>query len=80
MKLSYPTFRSYVMNYKPRNKIAGDFVGDAKGDHDFPNVSTWTELRDYLWSCNACDGAMEAARIVWHSWRSYQKRNKEQLS
>jgi hypothetical protein len=75
MNSCHASFRSYVLSRKTRDSLVGDFIGDAQRDRTFPDVATWPELRGYLWQRDACEGAFEAARIVWRCWQSYQKRH-----
>ncbi|MBI2818123.1 MAG: hypothetical protein HYX72_14405 [Acidobacteria bacterium] len=61
------------MKQKRRESPTGDLARDAAGDRSFPiTVSTLEQLISYLRRCNACDGAIVAART---SWRSYMRRS-----
>jgi hypothetical protein len=46
---------------------AGDFVRDARRDHQMPTVIAWSELETYLRvTRGADDQVIRAARQVWH--------------
>ena len=67
------TFNEYLTTRQPRNNIQGDFVIDARRDRSFPEVSTWSELKSYLWFRSA-GHAIEAARLVWAGYRATVRR------
>lgn len=49
----------------------GDFIEDAKTDRRFPDVQSPTELRDYLWTRNACSEALVAGAKAWRRYERY---------
>lgn len=67
------TFNEYLTTRRPRDNIQGDFVMDARRDRSFPEVSTWGELKSYLWFRSA-GHAIEAARLVWAGYQATVRR------
>jgi uncharacterized protein YozE (UPF0346 family) len=61
-----PTFRTWLAKYRELRTPVGDFARDARSDPAFPvEPLTWERLLSYLWSVNACQGALEAAEAAW---------------
>jgi hypothetical protein len=45
------------------DNLRGDFIDDLRHDRQFPGgIRRWRDVESYLFSCHACDKAMEAAR------------------
>lgn len=53
-------FIQWLKKQDKRKDPVGDLAGDIKADRDFPNCNNCRDLRQYLVSVNACDGAMKA--------------------
>lgn len=68
------TFNEYIITRQARDNIQGDFVRDAKSDATLPDVTTWAELKRHLLRRNACDGALEAAKLVWSAYQAKLRR------
>ena len=72
------TFTEYLMKQKITDNPRGDFIEDFQyevGRHqrkkeNFPNLTTWDDLQEYLKRNNACDGALEAAKEVWQEYQN----------
>jgi hypothetical protein len=47
------SFRNFIRSATVTDNPRGDFIGDAKADHELPDVKTWEELEDYLWRSRA---------------------------
>lgn len=69
------TFKEYLTTRQSRDNIQGDFVRDAKTDATLPDVTAWAELRRHLVQRNACDNAVEAAKLVWSAYRAKLRRD-----
>jgi hypothetical protein len=65
------SFREYIRIRRHTDNPQGDFVEDARGDPNFPDVKTWDEMEGYLRHRSASHEAIAAARVV---WRQYQLR------
>lgn len=67
------TFKEYLATRRVTDTPAGDFTGDARRDREFPEVTTWAELRDYA-ERRAGFGVraevVAAARQVWQGYQS----------
>jgi hypothetical protein len=59
------SFKSYVATRRITDTPSGDFVADARRDHQLPDATTWEDLRAYLFHNGACREAIAAARVVW---------------
>lgn len=68
------TFKEYLTTRQTRDNIQGDFVRDAKSDSTMPDVTTGAELKRHLLRRNACDGALEAAKLVWSAYQAKLRR------
>jgi hypothetical protein len=63
--MSRRSFRKFIRTAVVTRDPRGDFISDAKQDHELPDAQTWEELESYLSRCRACNGAYEAAKEVW---------------
>lgn len=64
------TFREYLAVARPHISEHQDFVADALADGQLPDVTTWTQLRLYLFRRHGC---REAMRSAFHIWTNYQQ-------
>ncbi|MGD9924721.1 MAG: YozE family protein [Pseudorhodoplanes sp.] len=70
------SFREYIQKRTVRDNPAGDFVGDAKRDPNLPDATSWDQLEAYLTRKGAIPDAVRAAKTVWQSYRSMQRKAK----
>ena len=66
--LNYIHTRRY--NFGRGAESSWAFIAAARGDPDFPDASSWRELRDYLVAAGM-DDILDSASVV---WRTYQRR------
>ena len=76
------TFKEYICSiassHKPVENGAfietpkDDFIADASNDSRLPDITDWDHLEGYLICRRACQGALEAARIVWEDYEVYR--------
>ena len=63
-------FKKYVeLTTESSDVIGEDFLEDSKRV-DFPDIETWRELEHFLWSRDACEGAIEGAKLVWKEFEN----------
>jgi YozE SAM-like protein len=62
------SFKEYLKSRRQSYTPQGDFVNDLQRDPDFPDPSTWAELKGYLVRRGAKYGVAEAARSVWRQY------------
>ena len=62
------SFRSYLASRRITRSPSGHFTLDARADPDFPDATTWEELREYLERIGAADVAVAAGRRVWDAY------------
>jgi hypothetical protein len=62
------TFLKFVHSASRTDDPFGDFIGDAQDDRKMPDAKSWAELESYLSGQGACDGAIEAGRLVWETF------------
>lgn len=70
------SFKNYLQTRKPNAFITWDFIIDARDDNSMPNIESWGELKDYLRSISACEGAFEAANLVWRCYQMQKNKGK----
>ena len=72
------SFRRYIYTRKyhqGRGSNAGwEFVSHVLGDPNFPNPSSWQELRGYLLRYGAPQPMLEAANTVWRSFGAFSSK------
>jgi len=71
------SFKEYLKGRRRAYTPQGDVVDDLQRDPDFPDPTSWTELKRYLVRRGADGGVVEAARSV---WRQYLLRKGQQGS
>ncbi len=47
---------------------AREFADEAMRDDDFPDATSWKQLRTYLEEVHAVEGAVMAGEIVWRQY------------
>ena len=62
------SFKEYLKGRRRAYTPQGDVVDDLQRDPDFPDPTTWTELKRYLVRRGADHGVVEAARSVWRQY------------
>jgi len=68
------TFYSYLKKQKNRNDPIGDLAADVLADKSFPkDVSSKTDLLEYLNNAGACYGALAAAKEVFSDYQAAAK-------
>ena len=78
---SWPiSFRDYVLGRKydfGRGSTASwAFIAFARGDPDFPDIASASELYSYLGGAGASEAMAAAARTVWGSYTALRSRNR----
>lgn len=69
------TFRQFVAQSKAHDNPRGDLVQDLKSDTRLPaHFNSWRSFASYLYSRNACEGALASARAYWREYERYQRR------
>jgi hypothetical protein len=73
------SFRSYVMTrswgYGRGSQESWTFISLARGDAEFPDVTTLAELRAYLRRRELAPELVTAAERVWRSYQSQRERS-----
>lgn len=65
-------FRTFLSAYKPKNKYARDFTGDAIEDREMPLIKSRDQLLDYMRGCRACGEAIAGAKTAWKAYEAQQ--------
>ena len=64
------TFYSYLKKQKNRDDPVGDLAADVLADKNFPkDVSSKTDLLEYLSNAGACYGALAAAKEAFTEYK-----------
>jgi hypothetical protein len=68
------SFRKYVLTRKydfgRGSKRAWAFIAKARGDGNLPDACSWRELRGYLGAAGFDQDLIQAAKVVWGSYRA----------
>jgi hypothetical protein len=71
---NYSKFIDYIHDQSKRHNLIGDLARDILADDvDTSNLLRFTEWRNYLWQCGACDGALRALVMAWIEYRRVRK-------
>ena len=61
------TFNEY-MKAQHVHFLVRHFIRDAVLDEDFPKVTSWKQLENYLLKCNAAHEAFVGAKMTWRAY------------
>lgn len=69
------SFYEYSRRFLDKQSPTGDLARDIRDDQLFSEVgNAYKDIKAYLITHNACDGALVAFETMWHSYLAFLRR------